>query len=175
MNGTQEALRKTIPLRRRKILKKSLGNMIVVLLAGGFLTLIAYGLLRIGIVRIPEGNERSANILAGLWFVFLGLLMFYRMIYQYLYYLAYFYDVDGENLVVRKGVVIKREIIIPFKRITDVYVDQDLWDVILRIYDVHISTPTKESGDFAHIDGVNREGANRLRELILGRIHKEAA
>jgi membrane protein YdbS with pleckstrin-like domain len=77
---------------------------------------------------------------------------------------------DEKNLVVRKGVIAQREITVPFKRITDVYVEQDLLDVFLGLYDLHISTPTVESSHSTHIDGLNRAGATRLREIILSRI-----
>jgi len=164
-------LRKLIPLRRRKILKKSLGSALVVFVVGGVLTAIGYLLLRY--MPVPQSAQNAVHFGIVVWFAFLGALMFYRMVYQYLYYLTYFYDANDQILVIRKGVIAKTEINVPFKRITDVYVDQDIPDVLLGIYDVHISTPTQESGNFAHIDGVNREGAYRLRAMILERIHKE--
>ena len=65
-----------------------------------------------------------------------------------------------------------QEITLPFSRITDVYVDQDMFDVFFGLYDVHISTPTQESGLFAHIDGVNKAGSQELRQMILDRINR---
>ncbi len=169
-----KVLRQLIPVRRRKILKKSLGNVISVMLIGGFLSLIGYALVASATVTVPAGYETSAAFVVLGWLLFLAVLMFWRMAYQYLYYLTYYYDMDDKNLTIRKGVIAKREVILPFKRITDVYVDQDLTDVFLGIYDVHISTPTEQSGKFAHIDGVNKAGAHKLRELILERIHKNS-
>ncbi|MBX7138048.1 MAG: PH domain-containing protein [Oligoflexia bacterium] len=166
-------LRKTIPLRRRKILKGSLWNALLVLFFGGIVTLIGKLILDTMAPRIPDRLIHPINVTVALWFVFLLVLMFWRMVYQYIYFMSYYYDADEENLTVRKGIITKREIIIPFKRITDVYIDQDLWDVTLGIYDVHISTPTQESGLFAHIDGVDREGALKLRKMILEKISKD--
>ena len=40
-------------------------------------------------------------------------------------------------------------------------------DFFLGLYDVHIATPTAESVGFAHIDGVNKVGAMKLKKLIL--------
>jgi uncharacterized membrane protein YdbT with pleckstrin-like domain len=51
-----------------------------------------------------------------------------------------------------------------------VYVDQDIWDRILGIYDVHIATATQTSGIEAHIDGVSFENAEGLKNLLLQRI-----
>lgn len=162
-----------MPLRRRKILKKSFGSALSVFLVGGFFSLIGYTLLHFGIIPIPEEREGTAQLLITAWFGFLVVLMFWRMAYQYIYYLTYFYDIDQHNLTIRKGIIAKRTAILPFKRITDVYLDQDLWDVALGIYDVHISSPTQESGRFAHIDGVNRAGAEMIRDLVLERIQRE--
>jgi membrane protein YdbS with pleckstrin-like domain len=92
--------------------------------------------------------------------------------YQYLYWRTYSYDMDHENIYIRKGVAAKRQTILPFSRITDVYLDQDLLDVVLGLYDLHISTPTVESGKFAHIDGLSWYGAARLRRLLLSKINR---
>ena len=125
--------------------------------------------------RLDEGSRdsREQNVTLG------GLgVSFHSAFYQpaaptnYLYYLTYFYDVDQKNLIIRKGVVTKREMILPFAKITDVSVDQDVMDVMLGIYDVHISTPTVDSGQFAHIDGLNRRGAQEVRQLILDMINQ---
>jgi membrane protein YdbS with pleckstrin-like domain len=79
----------------------------------------------------------------------------------------YFYDMDASNIVIRKGVFAQKEITLPFSRITDVYVDQDVLDAVFGLYDVHISTPTQQSGAFAHIDGVDKAGSQLLRTMIL--------
>ena len=50
--------------------------------------------------------------------------------------------------------------------------DQDLFDVLFGLYDVHISTPTEQSGLFAHIDGVDKEGSQELRQFILHRMNR---
>jgi hypothetical protein len=43
--------------------------------------------------------------------------------------------------------------------------------VVFGLYDVHMSTPTESSGQFAHIDGVDKAGSQQLRALLLERIH----
>lgn len=91
--------------------------------------------------------------------------------YPSLYFFSYFYDVDDRNVIIRKGVLAKREIILPFSRITDINVEQDWFDVVLGLYDIHISTPTAESGKFAHIDGVNRQSATIIRQILIDRIN----
>jgi membrane protein YdbS with pleckstrin-like domain len=74
-------------------------------------------------------------------------------------------------LIIRKGVFAPQEITVPFGRIQDVYVDQDIFDRLLGIYDVHISTATAASTVRAHIDGVDKKVAEELRTLILDKVH----
>ena len=166
-------LRQLVPLRRRKILKKSLSRAVKVLCSGALVSLIGYGLYSWGLVQVPDEYQNLKVAVLVAWFGLLLVLMFWKMAYEYIYFLNYFYDIDDKNLFIRKGIITKKTIILPFKRITDVYVDQDIWDVSMGLYDVHFATPTAESGRFAHIDGVDRQGAEKLRDLILDRIHRE--
>lgn len=165
-------LRTSIPLQKRKILKKSFGSVTKVVLGAivgtGALWVVLYG----DVMELSPKVQDHKLYLMFLWTLFIVTLLFSRMIYQILYFLTYYYDMDQNNVVIRKGVVTKREITLPFSKITDVYVDQDLLDVLMGLYDVHISTPTVESGVFAHIDGVNKKGASRLRKLILDRVNQ---
>jgi membrane protein YdbS with pleckstrin-like domain len=91
--------------------------------------------------------------------------------YQRAYIKRYYYNVDDKLIIIRKGVFAQQEITVPFERIQDVYVDQDLFDVMFGLYDVHISTATATSGVRAHIDGVEKAAAEEIRKLILSKIH----
>lgn len=75
-----------------------------------------------------------------------------------------------DYLVIKKGPITPKEITIPWERIQDVYVDQDIFDRIFGLYDVHLSTATFTSGMQAHIDGVEKEAADGLREELLEKI-----
>ncbi len=166
-------LRRTLPLRRRKIIKKSLWGVLGVLAGWGILSYFLYLWLGQDPAELPERVAANRPALIFYWFLILGVLLLWKTAYQILYFVTYFYDMDDKNVIIRKGVLAKREITLPFSKITDVYVDQDLLDVFFALYDVHISTPTEQSGKFAHIDGVNKRSAMKLRGLILERIHLE--
>jgi uncharacterized membrane protein YdbT with pleckstrin-like domain len=88
---------------------------------------------------------------------------------------SYFYDLVDGNLIIRKGVFSKNEITLPVSRIQDVYVDQDVFDRIFGLYDVHVSSATVISANLSHIDGVNKENAQALKSLIISKIHSEGA
>ena len=162
-------LRKTIPLQARKILKKSLSGIMSAL---GFSFLI--GIILYFIIRFDTERQIIADP-ALIWVGFgfcVTLLLMSRMAYQFLYFLTYHYDMDDRNFIIRKGVISRKEVTLPFSKITDVYVDQDLWDVVFALYDVNISTPTVESAMFAHVDGLNKKGSAKLRELIIDKMNQ---
>lgn len=150
------------PLDRKKITKRFIGNMIgwfilsliisLALLFGMRLDLAAFLLLLIGLTLLSAAWQ---------WF------------YEHKYFEAYFYDVDRDFLKIKKDWITPRETILPYEKLQDVYVDQDLFDRILGLWDVHVSTATMASGMEAHIDGVNQENANKIRELLLEKISKK--
>ncbi len=172
-------LRETIPLQKRKIIKKSIGGVLPALVAFG--VFLFWGSLFLRSMGegfgpgVAEFMEARMTAMAALILALIAVAGAAAPLYQYLYYRSYFYDVDDENVTIRKGVVAKKEITLPFSKITDVYVDQDVADALFRLYDVHISTPTASSGEFAHIDGVNREGSLALKERLLERVNEAAA
>jgi uncharacterized membrane protein YdbT with pleckstrin-like domain len=170
-----ENLRLTHPIRRRKILKRSCLNVLTALITSSLFTFLILGTLWISV----QGHEESfqkliiilkepLSLIAFLLFVW----VVWYPIYQYLYFSSYFYDLDKNNLYIRKGVATKRELIIPISKITDVYIDQDMADIFLGLYDLHVSTPTEESLKFAHIAGLNKKNALEIKEKILTYIHK---
>ena len=93
--------------------------------------------------------------------------------YQLWYFKVYFYDLTDDFIVIRKRVFTPREISIPYERVQDVYVDQDLLDRIMGLYDVHLSSATISSGMEAHIDGVEKIAADGLRKFILDKVSEK--
>jgi membrane protein YdbS with pleckstrin-like domain len=106
------------------------------------------------------------------WFLW-GIVLFIPTIilieyfYERWYFETYFYDLTPEFVQIKKGVITSREITVPYERIQDVYVDQDICDRIFGLYDVHISSATFASGALAHIDGVEKQAADGLRSFLL--------
>ncbi len=173
MDPMGNSLNEIVPLQRRKILKKSLGHTIKILSFLVLPTIALFWLLLGDRLTSPDlwNNNELKIVAASCLLVFL--LAFNKMLYETLYFATYYYDIDDNNVVIRKGVIVKKEITLPFSKITDVYVDQDIFDVLLFLYDVHISTPTVESGQFAHIDGLSKKGAAEVRKMILDRINRK--
>src|SRR6185436_9193020 len=111
-------LRLQIPLQKRKILKQNLKGIAFAVGIWGALTCVAWILLHFGILHLRPENQSSVILR---WSAVLGLLLIWKLGYPILYFMTYFYDIEGENLVIKKGVVASREITLPFSRITDVY------------------------------------------------------
>jgi putative membrane protein len=103
----------------------------------------------------------------------IGVLAVITYLYQKWYYEVYFYELTSDFVQIRKGPITPREINIPFERIQDVYVDQDLLDRIFGLYDVHISSATAASAGEAHIDGVEKVSADGLRTVILETVRQK--
>ena len=158
--------REKFPLSPKKIIKKTLGATIawifVIGFFGAFLSLVVgaalnekgmgwgfVGILNLGILSL------------------LAVITLVNYLYQKWYFDFYYYELGDDYIIIRKGPITPKEITIPYERIQDVYVDQDLLDRIFGLYDVHLSSATISSGMEAHIDGVAKPAADGLREMLL--------
>jgi uncharacterized membrane protein YdbT with pleckstrin-like domain len=166
---TMPTLREKYPIRYRKILKKSTIPVLRNLLISVPLAFVYFLLIDVfGKDWSTEKMDQSIYILFFSAFCFI----FYVPFIEFLYFLTYFYDSDSKNVIIRKGIIARKEVTLPYTKITDVYVEQDFLDVILRIYFLHISTPTAESGKIAHIAGLDKKGSKAMREYILGKVNE---
>jgi putative membrane protein len=164
------------PLSPKKLKKKMLGTSV-----GGFVLSVVLGLIPafINMLMAINNDQNIAPGLVGTHFI-LSLLLWtvvffviYMMIYR-LYWKAYinryFYDCNDGFVTIKKGVFTPTEIHVQYQKIQDVYVDQDLIDRIMGLYDVHIASATVSSGIEAHIDGVDQATAEGLKNFLLGSI-----
>jgi membrane protein YdbS with pleckstrin-like domain len=168
------------PLEQRKVIKKVISGWVVLMI----LALVIWTIISqiIYANRIPSSLPQSARG-AAYFFLFSAVipplllflaLVLYQIIYAIFYYKFYFYDLTEKELIVRKGVIARRELVIPFSRIQDVYVDQDFWDRIFGLYDVHVATAATggaySGSERAHIDGVNAENSESLKKIFVEKI-----
>ncbi len=154
--------REKYPLSTKKVLKKTIAGTLVV----DIIILVIYAIVSITLIAnnatgIPLGIS-TAGIL-----ILLLLITIPTYLYQKWYYNVYFYDLTDDFIIIKKGPITPTEITIPYERVQDVYVDQDLLDRIFKLYDVHLSSATASSGMEAHIDGVEKPAADGLRALLL--------
>ncbi len=147
------------PLHRNKIMKKFLGSM---------LSWIIFSMLICVVLALMFQFQFVSVVL--LFFGLLILFAAWQWFYENKYFDAYFYNVDNDFLIIKKGWITPREIVLPYEKLQDVYMDQDILDRIFGLWDVHVSTATMMSGASAHIDGVNGENANKIRNLLLEKV-----
>ena len=162
--------REQFPLSEKKPLKKTLPTIIncvvlFILLFGGCLAFVAFTDGRFNLSLALVISLVAAAVFAAIC----------SLTYQYQlwYFKVYFYDLTDDFIVIRKRVFTPREISIPYERVQDVYVDQDLLDRIMGLYDVHLSSATISSGMEAHIDGVEKIAADGLRKFILDKVSEK--
>lgn len=155
--------REQYPLSTKKVLKKTLAGTFI----WSILLLVICIPLSIVFATSSTGlaNYLIPAAIGVIFFLLIIIVLIYS--YQWWYYNVYFYDLTPDYIVIKKGPITPREITIPYERIQDIYVDQDILDRLFGLYDVHLSSATISSGMEAHIDGVEKPAADGLRQLLL--------
>ena len=151
-----------LPLEAVKPLKKALWWVIYSLLIFSICACAVF-------VFAQDSNWQPGWLLIPL-FVLLALICVIKYVYEYYYYKKYFYDLNDEVLVIRKGVFGSRELTIPFEKIQDVFIDRDWLDLAFGLYDVYVSTVSSRSILNAHLDGLNEKNAEKAALLLLEKI-----
>ena len=160
------AAREQYPLSSKKVTKKTIIGTF------GFLVwlLMVYAITWVALIF---GTGEFAFPLTTLGFVaVVPIIIVLDYLYQRWYFAAYFYDLNPDYLVIRKGTITSQEITVPYERFQDVYVDQDILDRIFGLYDVHIASASISSGIEAHIDGLGTQAAEQLRMLLLQKVRE---
>jgi membrane protein YdbS with pleckstrin-like domain len=161
-------LREAYPLENIKPLKKTISSSWI-------FTLIIVWLSSPVLVRLFIFPEVVSYWIMTFYIGIIFIFVIVKYVYEVFYMKSYFYDLVDDYLIIRKGVFSKNEITLPVNRIQDVYVDQDIFDRIFGLYDVHVSSATIISAHLSHIDGVNKENAQALKNLIISKIHSKGA
>ncbi|MFH7861090.1 MAG: PH domain-containing protein, partial [Candidatus Aenigmatarchaeota archaeon] len=158
-NLKTEFLRNEFPLEKRKILKKSVSSTFWLSLFLAIATSVIYPL-----------GQFWGSLLLRFFPIFPVAFFLIKLVYETFYFKSYSYSDNEEILSLKKGVIKITEVTIPYKKVENVFVDQDLFDRIFKLYDVHLSTIGTVSQMELHIDGVSRETAEKLKNWLLNRI-----
>ena len=149
------------PILQQKVVKKTLATMISLISAAAF-TLFFFSSLVISIL--------GANSVLGMILLIFGISTLAIYAYEQAHFNRYFYDLTSDFLIIKEGVFTYGETTLPYSRIQDVYVDQDMLDQVFGLYDLHIPTASGQSGLTAHIDGLSFESSEAIKKMILGKI-----
>ncbi|MDO8554560.1 MAG: PH domain-containing protein [Candidatus Micrarchaeota archaeon] len=146
---TVRDLRTTYPLENVKPIKKTIGSMIVLTV----LTMVAFILAK-----------TFAIIIIG------ALLILLIFVYEWFYFKNYSYKTNDKVLIVKKGVLGRSEIFIPYNRVQTIFLDMDVLDRVFGLYDLHLSTIGIRAG--SHIDGLNSANSEGLKKELLAAVEK---
>ena len=125
-----------------------------------------------GSIFILEYHGIPPAILKLLFYLTVFGIFFIAPIREILYFRYYFYDLTDKHIIIKKGIVSRNEATISYDRIQNILVDQDFWDRIFKLYDVHIATADYQSAKIAHLDGVSKENSERLKASLLENVAK---
>ena len=169
MTITQSQTRSQFPLSSKKIIKKTIANSLTIIL----ILVVAGGMLVFNLSAVNSGVFSWLGSILGILLVILLVFILATYFYQRWYFATYFYELTADYVQIKKGPLTPREITVPYERIQDIYVDQDILDRIFGLYDVHLSSATVASGMEAHIDGVEKAAADSLRALLLKTVQQK--
>lgn len=162
--------REKYPLSFKKIIKKTLSSLALWVMGlaflAGFALFLTFYLDAARAIQLEAARQILIATMSTI-LVFIILIAVPTYIYQRWYFAKYFYDLGKDYIVIRKGVITPSEISMPYERVQDVYMNQDILDRIFGLFDVHLSTATSSSGMEAHIDGLEKDAAMGLKEELL--------
>src|ERR1035437_8769229 len=172
----QSALERQFPLSQKKFFKKMFSYCV----SSGVFSIFAGIIVSVIYFAITNNNYgNTANVpnipvMIGL-FLTVAVVCFFVFTIPYGFYVKayirrYYYSGEDKYITIKKGVFAPAEIHVQYQKIQDVYVDQDILDRVMGLYDVHIASATVASGIEAHIDGVEHDIAEKIKELLLGKI-----
>lgn len=163
--------REKYPLSRKKIIKKTITSSIGCAIALSFMGCFITVPLTAALVGESTGSSINSWTVLGIGSLISLLVMVFFVVllyfYQSWYFATYYYEIKEDYIVIKKGPITPNEINIVYQKIQDVYVDQDIFDRMFGLYDVHIASATIASGNLAHIDGLEKAAADGLRDELL--------
>ncbi len=163
-------LQQQFPLSPRKFWKKIIEKLIAWYALAFIVAVIDAVLI---IMTNDAYNDGAKAILWGVLLVVLFIVVLVTALYGWyvkIYIKRYYYDGEEHFITIKKGVFAPGEIHVQWQKIQDVYVDQDILDRIMGLYDVHIASATATSGIEAHIDGVEKFAAEGLKTFLLNKV-----
>lgn len=160
------------PLSSKKFWKKLISVSFLIFFGSAVLGVVSGMLISLLLVVQKPQNGTGAFLWVSILMVLIFLVLITSLYSAYIsaYIRRYYYDFSEQFLTIQKGVFAPTEIHVPYGKIQDVYVDQDVLDRIMGLYDVHIASATVTSGIEAHIDGVNAQVAETLKNFLLNKI-----
>ena len=161
------------PLEKRKVVKKIFTGSVGLLVPAVFL-----GALTLALKVFIKSDSAAISAMTTVFFfavIFAVIMVLYVVIREVCYFRNYFYDLKDDEVIIRKGFISRVELSLTYNKIQNVYVDQDVIDRSLALYDARLETAGLFSGTQAHIDGVSAANAAKLRGVLMEKSKQAAA
>lgn len=162
-------LQSQYPLSPRKFWKKMIEKTFLWIILLFFASISIWGLVNV-YSWLNLSSPIGIFLAFGLAIFTLILIMVLYAWYVKAYIRRYYYDGSDSYVTIKKGVFAPAEIHVQYSKIQDVYVDQDILDRVMGLYDVHLASATAASGIEAHIDGVEQAAAEGLKNFLLQKL-----
>lgn len=78
---------------------------------------------------------------------------------------------DGAEI--KKGVISNATGHVRYGKIQNIFVDQDFLDRVFGLYDVHYETAGESSDFYSHVDGLEKENADKLVKFLNERVQNK--
>ncbi len=169
-NTQTTELRSQYPLNAIKPLKKSLRATWTLFVLLMILTLF-------GLPLVPLLDFEARGFIYSIDFTITNIIILttfflIKIIYESIYFKTYYYSDNNVLLVLRKGVLFLDTLTIPYNKIQHIFVDQDIFDRLFGLWDVHVAS-AGTTGMQLHIDGLKKQHAETLRDLLINRTRKK--
>lgn len=160
-----------LPLSKKKIIKKTLesGGMLPMLLLAVLFPAISFMGSKL---EFHIGNTAAFYTFLVL-FVPSLLILLIGLGWQYLYYKYYYYNFEQDGAEIKKGVISNATGHVRYGKIQNIYLDQDFLDRVFGLYDVHYETAGESSNFYSHVDGLEKENADKLVTFLNERVQNK--
>jgi len=167
VSGEVIDLRRQYPMSHRWPVKQSAGLLAVLVASIVISTAIDHYFV---MDMDNDWNRRAIQLMMASMMGLSFLLWFARAMLLEVELMHYDYRIQGGYLYISKGIFLKQKGSFPLSRITDIYLERGIGDFLFGLYNLHVSTPTASSGEFAYILGMREKNAfalqKRLTELV---------
>jgi putative membrane protein len=160
-----------LPLSKKKIIKKTInsgGTLPMILL------LVLFPMISFMGSRLDFHIGNKAAMIAFLvLFVPSLIILLIALGWQYLYYKYYYYNFEQDGAEIKKGVISNATGHVRYGKIQNIFVDQDFLDRVFGLYDVHYETAGESSDFYSHVDGLEKENADKLVKFLNERVQNK--
>lgn len=120
-------------------------------------------------VLLTGNVETMRYIISSSIQLYVGFTVLYIFMWTYLTYAHYTYSIKDQTLTIKKGVIQKNRISLPFSTISSITLEHGPLGELLDIVDMHIKTSSDNTGDHGTIKlpGLSEKTAQHIRETLI--------